>query len=133
MCWRLPLVAFVLVSLATCSHGQDFNASHSTDQIEQNPRTLTGCLDKDKNADEFELQEENGEVWRVKGDDLALLAQVGHTVIIIGDSLPADDQVQRTGANVKRTQSASKHPRRIAVAMLTRVSDGCQSDLRLLP
>ena len=128
MCWRLQLVAFVLVTLATCSHGQDVDASHSTDQVDQNPRTLTGCLNKAKNADEFNLEEENGEVWRVKGDSLELLAQVGHTVTIIGNSLP-DDQVQRTGAKAKGTQAASKHPRQIAVAMLTRVSDGCQNDL----
>ena len=131
--WRLQLVALALVSLATCSKGQDVNASHSTDQIEQNPRTLTGCLDKDKNADEFKFQEENGEVWRVKGGSLELVAQVGHTVTIIGTSLPADDQVQRKGAKAKGTQAVSKHPRQIVVAMLARVSDGCQNDLRLLP
>ena len=131
--WRLQLVALALVTLVTCSQGQDVNASHSTDQIEQNPQTLTGCLNKDKNADEFNLEEENGEVWRVKGDSLELLAQVGHTVTIIGNSLPADDQVQRTGAKAKGTQATSRHPRQIAVANLTRVSDGCQNDLRLLP
>ena len=131
--WRLQLVALALVTLVTYSQGQDVNVSHSTDQIEQNPRTLTGCLNKDKNADEFNLEEENGEVWRVKGDSRELLAQVGHTVTVIGDTLSADDQVQRTGPEAKTTQAAAKHLRQIAVANLTRVSDGCQNDLPLLP
>ena len=130
---RLQLVALVLVTVGTCSQGQDVYASHSTDQIEENPRTLTGCLSKGENADEFELQEENGEVWRVKGDSRELLAQVGHTVTIIGNSLSADDQVQRTGPEAKGTQAASKQSRQIAVANLARVSDGCQNDLPTLP
>lgn len=109
-------------------------ASHSSEQIEQNPQTLTGCLDKSEQANEFTLHAEDGKVWQVKGDSRALLAQVGHTVTVFGDSHYPEYQIEpTTAANANGTRAASRYPREITVTNLTRVSDGCQDDLPVLP
>jgi len=94
VCWRLQLAVFIVVSLTVCSRGQEVKASHSSEQIEQNPQTLTGCLDKSEQANEFTLHAEDGKVWQVKGDSRALLAQVGHTVTVFGDSHYPEYQIE---------------------------------------
>jgi hypothetical protein len=47
-------------------------------------RTLTGCLQKAEDANEYNLTTKNGGTWEVKSDNVKLAPHVGHTMTITG-------------------------------------------------
>lgn len=47
-------------------------------------RTLTGCLQKADDANEYNLTTAKGGTWEIKSDDVQLAEHVGHTVTVTG-------------------------------------------------
>ena len=47
-------------------------------------RTLTGCLQKGDDANEFKLTGQDGSKWDLKSDSVKLSPHVGHTVAVTG-------------------------------------------------
>jgi ABC-type sugar transport system substrate-binding protein len=47
-------------------------------------RTLTGCLQKGDDANEYNLTTGKGGTWEIKSDSADLAAHVGHTVTVTG-------------------------------------------------
>ena len=126
------LALLVVVSLASFLMGQDARGSKTSQDADQNPWTLTGCLYKGEKAGEFKLQAEDGGVWRVAGDKRELGLQVGHTVTLSGDISSAESQTDKEAVPADKEASVAPHLRNlITVTTLARVSDGCQSDLPL--
>jgi hypothetical protein len=47
-------------------------------------RTLTGCLQKTDDANEFQLTTKAGATWEIKSDSVKMAPHVGHTVTVTG-------------------------------------------------
>ena len=50
----------------------------------QKTRTLTGCLQKVADANEYNFTTKNGGTWEIKSDSVKLAPHVGHTMTITG-------------------------------------------------
>jgi hypothetical protein len=47
-------------------------------------RTLTGCLQKTDDANEYRLTTKAGGTWEIKSDSVKMAPHVGHTVTVTG-------------------------------------------------
>lgn len=59
-------------------------AQDTTKTTHKKTRTLTGCLQKGDDANEYQLTTARGGTWEIKSDSLKLGDHVGHTVRITG-------------------------------------------------
>jgi ABC-type sugar transport system substrate-binding protein len=75
------LALFVFVGTAGLAAAQD-----TTKTTRKKTRTLTGCLQKGDDTNEYRLTTAKGGTWEIKSDSLKLGDHVGHTVIV---QLPA--------------------------------------------
>jgi len=73
------LALFMFVATAGQAAAQD-----TTKTTHKKTRTLTGCLQKGDDANEFQLTTAKGGTWEIKSDTLKLVNHVGHTVTITG-------------------------------------------------
>jgi hypothetical protein len=73
------LALFVFTSTAGLATAQD-----TTKTTHKKTRTLTGCLQKGDDANEYKLTTAKGATWEIKSDTLKLGDHVAHTVTIIG-------------------------------------------------
>ena len=60
------------------------DAASSANDTHSNVRTLTGCLQKGEDSNEYNLVGQDGSTWEVKSDAVDLASHVGHTVTITG-------------------------------------------------
>src|SRR6202022_2255935 len=70
---------FVFASTAGLATGQD-----TTKTTHKKTRTLTGCLQKGDDANEYKLTTAKGGTWEIKSDSLNLGDHVGHKVEVTG-------------------------------------------------
>ena len=59
-------------------------AQNTTETTHKKTRTLTGCLQKGDDANEYKLATAKGGTWEIKSDSLKLGDHVAHTVTITG-------------------------------------------------
>ena len=70
---------FVFTSTARLATAQD-----TTETTHKKTRTLTGCLQKGDDANEYKLTTTKGDTWEIKSDTVKLEDHVTHTVTITG-------------------------------------------------
>jgi hypothetical protein len=70
---------FVFASTVGLAAAQD-----TTDSTHKKTRTLTGCLQKGDDANEYKLTTTKGATWEIKSDTVKLGDHVAHTVTITG-------------------------------------------------
>jgi hypothetical protein len=70
---------FVFTSTAGLATAQD-----TTKTTHKKTRTLTGCLQKGDDANEYKLTTTKGATWEIKSDTVKLEDHVAHTVTITG-------------------------------------------------
>src|SRR5579864_3630144 len=76
---KLAMAFLALLLLAGRAAAQDTSsATHNK------TRTLTGCLQKGDDADEYKLTTAKGSTWELKSNGHKLSTHVGHTVTITG-------------------------------------------------
>jgi len=102
----------------------------TTKTTHKKTRTLTGCLQKGEDANEYNLTAKNGGTWEVKSDSVKLDEHVGHTVTITGVvshskmhgmKEDAKEEAKEHGMDKKATEHGH-----MTVTHLTMVSDTCQ-------
>ena len=59
-------------------------ADDTTKTTHKKTRTLTGCLQKGEDANEYNFTAKDGGTWELKSDSVKLDEHVGHTVKITG-------------------------------------------------
>ena len=123
MTWMMALFVFAgAVALAT--------AEDTTRTTHKKTRTLTGCLQKGEDANEFNLSAKDGGTWEVKSDSVKLDEHVGHTVKIVGvvSNAMAHGMKEDTKEEMKE-HGMDKHTAErghMTVTDLSMVSDTCQ-------
>jgi hypothetical protein len=73
------LALFVFAGAAAQATAQD-----TTKTTHKKTRTLTGCLQKGDDANEYKLTTTKGGTWEIKSDSVKLENHVSHTVTITG-------------------------------------------------
>jgi hypothetical protein len=119
------IVLFMLASAAGLATAQD-----TTKTTHKKTRTLTGCLQKGDDANEYNLTTTKGGTWEIKSDSVKLGEHVGHTVTITGvvSNATAHGMKEDTKQEMKEhgmDKNATEHGHLTATA-LTMVSDSCQ-------
>jgi hypothetical protein len=119
------IALFLLVGAAGQATAQDtIKTTH------KKTRTLTGCLQKGEDANEYNFTSKESGTWELKSDTVKLGKHVGHTVTITGvvsnakaHAMKEDtkDELQEHGMD----KAATEHGH-MTVTDLTMVSDTCQ-------
>jgi hypothetical protein len=76
-------MAFVALFMFASTAGLA-TAQNTTKTTHKKVRTLSGCLQKGDDANEFKLTTAKGSTWEIESDSLKLGDHVGHTVTITG-------------------------------------------------
>ena len=105
-------------------------AQDTTKTTHKKTRTLTGCLQKGEDANEYNFTAKNGGTWEIKSDSVKLDEHVGHTVKIVGVvsnatahgmKEDAKEEMKEHGMDKHATESGH-----MTVTGLTMVSDTCK-------
>jgi hypothetical protein len=118
------LALFIFATTAGLATAQD-----KTKTTHKKTRTLSGCVSKGDDANEFKLTTAKGATWEIKSDTLKLADHVGHSVTITGvvsnakmHGMKEDvkDEAKEHGMGKKSTEHGH-----ITVTDLTMVSASC--------
>ena len=104
-------------------------AQDTTKTTHKKTRTLTGCLQKGDDANEYKLTTAKGGTWEIKSDTVKLGNHVGHTVTITGvlpnatlHGVKEDAKAEAKEHGVDKDSTEHGH---MTVTHLKMVSDGC--------
>ena len=119
------LALFLFAGTAGLATAQD-----TTKTTHKKTRTLTGCLQKGDDANEYKLTTAKGGTWEIKSDSVKLGEHVGHTVKITGvvSNATAHGMKEDAKAEMKEhgmDKHATEHGH-MTVTNLTMVSDSCK-------
>ena len=106
------------------------SADDTTKTTHKKIRTLTGCLQKGEDANEYNFTAKDGGTWEIKSDSVKLDDHVGHTVKIVGVVSNATAHGMKEDAKSEmKEHGMDKHATErghLTVTDLTMVSDTCQ-------
>jgi len=119
------LALFMFASAAGLATAQD-----TTKTTHKKTRTLSGCLQKAEDANEYNLTTAKGGTWEIKSDSVKLGDHVGHTVRITGVvSNAAMHGVKEDAKDAAKEhgmgKSSTEHGH-LTATNLTMVSDTCK-------
>jgi hypothetical protein len=116
---------FMFAGLAGLASAQD-----TTKTTHKKTRTLTGCLQKGEDANEYNFTAKGGGNWEIKSDSVKLDEHVGHTIKITGvvsnataHGMKEDAKAEMKEHDMDKHATESGH---MMVTELTMVSDTCQ-------
>jgi hypothetical protein len=105
-------------------------ADDTTKTTHKKTRTLTGCLQKGEDANEYNFTAKDGGTWELKSDSVKLDEHVGHTVKITGvvsnakaHGMKEDAKSEMKEHGMDKNATERGH---LTVTDLTMVSDTCQ-------
>ncbi len=105
-------------------------AQDTTKSTHKKTRTLSGCLQKGDDANEYRLTTAKGATWEIKSDTLKLGDHVGHTVTLTGvvsnakmHGMKEDAKAEAKEHGVDKDSTEHGH---MTVTNLTMVSDTCK-------
>jgi hypothetical protein len=122
-------MAFLTLLLLAVTPGRA--AAQDTPSATHNKtRTLTGCLQKGDDADEYKLTTAKGSTWELKSNGHKLSHHVGHTVTITGVVSNAEMHGAKEDAKAEAKEhdmdkDSTEHGH-MKVTSLTMVSDSCK-------
>ena len=118
------LALFMFAGTAGLATAQD-----TTKTTHKKTRTLTGCLQKGDDAQEYKLTTAKGGTWEIKSDSLKLGDHVGHTVTITGvvsnATLHGAKEDAKAEAKEHGVDKDSTEHGNMTVTYLKMVSDPC--------
>src|ERR1700730_8682703 len=104
-------------------------AQNTTKATHKKTRTLTGCLQKGEDANEYNLTAKGGATWEIMSDSVKLDDHVGHTVTVTGVVSHHKEHAMKEDAKAEMKEHGmdkdTKEHGHMTVADLTMVSDTC--------
>jgi len=127
---NLKIVTLVMALCMFAAAAGLATADDTTKTTHKKTRTLTGCLQKGEDANEYNLTAKNGGSWEIKSDSVNLGEHVGHTVKLTGvvSNAKAHGMKEDVKQEMKEhgmNEHATEHGH-LTVTHLTMVSDTCQ-------
>lgn len=121
------LLCVVLAGFSTCwLLAQDT----SPDKSKSDTRTITGCLTRGDNANEFLLTANDGSTWEVRSNTVSLADHIGHTVTAtevvnhpMAHNMKEDAKEAATDAHMKKSDTEHGH---MTITDVKMVSHSCQ-------
>src|SRR3984893_7748055 len=120
------LALFLFAGTAGLTAAQD-----TTKTTHKKTRTLTGCLQKGDDANEYKLTTAKGGTWEIKSDSLNLGDHVGHKVAVTGvvshakmHGMKEDAKSEAKEHGVDKDSTEHGH---MAVTNLSMVNESCQN------
>ena len=125
------LAVFVFASTAGLVSAQDDSKmkDHSMKKTHSKTRTLTGCVSKGDDANEYKLTTAKGGTWELNSDAVKLADHVGHSVTVMGTV--AHNKMHGMKEDAKgeaKEHGMGKHSTEhghLTVTNLTMVSESC--------
>jgi hypothetical protein len=134
--WLVPVLLLCLCPgtlQAQEKEGQERQESKAEKKASHSPKTVTGCLQKGDEPDEFTITVDDGKTWglRSSGSKVNLAEHVGHKVTVIG--LPMHEskaQERKEKAEAKQEGKLEKAAEKqeygdLRVSSVKMVSDTC--------
>jgi len=127
----MKIAAFV-VGLMLVSAGASVAAAQDQEKktTHQKVRTITGCLEKTGDSNEYKLTTAAGSTWEIKSDAVSLGEHVGHTVRVTGTvrnatahGMKEDTKQEAAEHGVNKDETEHGHLEATAVKHL---SDSCK-------
>ena len=87
--------------------------------------TVTGCLQKGDEADEFSITGENGKRYGLRSSSVDLSKHLGHIVTVTG-TLKAESYEKEKGEGEEHEKNEAAEAGDISVTNLKMVSDSCK-------
>jgi hypothetical protein len=122
-------VWFVLVITALSANWALAQTGSADAKEKSATRSITGCLEKSDNPNEFLLKANDGSSWKVRSDTVALSEHVGQTVSATGvvgnrtaHNMKEDTKDMAHDAGVKKNNAEHGH---ITVTELETVKGSC--------
>ena len=119
------IALFIFAGAAGTATAQD-----ATKTTHKKTRTLTGCLQKGEEANEYNFTAKDGGTWEIKSDSVKLDEHVGHSVKITGvvanataHGMKEDTKGEMKEHGMAKQATESGH---MTVTHLTMISDTCQ-------
>ena len=127
---NLKIVTVVMALCMFAAAAGLATADDTTKTTHKKTRTLTGCLQKGEDANEYNLTAKNGGSWEIKSDSVNLGEHVGHTVKLTGAVSNAKahgmkEDVKQEMKEHGMNEHATEHGH-LTVTHLTMVSHTCQ-------
>jgi hypothetical protein len=115
---------FVFTSTVGLTAAQD-----TTKTTHKKTRTLTGCLQKGDDANEYKLTTAKGATWEIKSDTVKLEEHVAHTITVTGvvsnatlHGVKEDTKAEAKEHGIDKHSTEHGH---MTVTSLKMVSDSC--------
>ena len=89
-------------------------------------KTVTGCLQKGDEANEFSITDADGKTYGLRSSSVKLGAHVGHKVTVTGRARPESEENEANEQKEKNEQNEKKEVADIRVTSLKMVSTSCQ-------
>ncbi len=123
-------IARALIALCLFAAIAGLATAQETKTTHKKTRTLTGCLQKSDEANEYNLTTSSGSTWEIKSDNVSLGDHVGHTVKVTGvvSHAKAHGMKEDTKSEMKEhgmDKDAKEHGH-MTVTGLSMVSESCQ-------
>ena len=105
-------------------------AQDTTKTTHKKTRTLTGCLQKGEDANEYNFTAKGGGTWEIKSDSVKLDDHIGHTVTVTGVVSHHKEHAMKEDAKSEmKEHGMDKHATEhghMTVTYLAMVSDSCK-------
>ena len=123
-------IAIGTIALSLVVGAAGLATAQDTAKTNNKTRTLTGCLQKSEDANEFNFTAKDGGTWEIKSVNVKLAGHVGHTVTIVGVVSNATAHGMKEDAKQEMKEhgmdkNSTEHGH-LTVTDLTMVSDACQ-------
>jgi hypothetical protein len=126
---RLKIAVTVVALLGLLSFAGLAQAQDTTKTTHKKTRTLTGCLEKGDDANEYRLTTAKGATWEIKSDIVKLGDHLAHTVTITGvvsnATLHGAKEDAKAEAKEHGMDKSSTEHGHMTVTHLKMVSDSC--------
>jgi ABC-type sugar transport system substrate-binding protein len=122
-------MAFLAVFALTSTAGLASAQEKKTKTTHKKVRTITGCVSKGEDANEFKITSAKGGVWDLDSDAIKFSDHVGHTVTVTGTvahpamhGMKEDMKTEAKEHGMKKDATEHGH---LTVTNLTMVSETC--------
>src|SRR5438309_2319016 len=123
------IAAFFTGLCAVALLAQETPAPATTAKPMHPKTTVTGCLQKGDEADEFAITGEDGKTWELRSKTVKLDEHVGHTVTITGvrhHETKAEEAKEVKTEGKESKEAEAKEAGDLRVTSLKMVSDSCK-------
>jgi hypothetical protein len=126
---KLNVVIGLIAMLMFASTIGRITAQDTTKPTHKKTRTLSGCLQKGEDANEYKLTTKSGGTWEIKSDSVKLEEHVGHAVKVTGVVSHYKEHAMKEDAKEEMKEHGmdkdAKEHGHMTVTNLTMVSDAC--------